>query len=88
MALKAMESSTAVIGNVHLVYDKYEADREILKQKRKRCLAMAKACASRVVVWATEGNEKKSDWYWKWKEKWRKLAEKFKPNSTAQQGKG
>ena len=46
--------------------------------KYKRCLAMAMWCASRVVVWTTDGNERKSNWYWKWKERWKNLAEKFK----------
>ncbi|WP_173383948.1 hypothetical protein [Fibrobacter succinogenes] len=52
--------------------------KNIAKQKYKRCLAMAMWCTSRVVVWTTDGNERKSNWYWKWKERWKNLAEKFK----------
>lgn len=47
-------------------------------QKYKRCLAMAMWCTSRSVVWDIDGNEKKSEWYWKWKERWKELAKKFK----------
>ena len=60
------------------VYDKSEADKVIARHKYKRCLAMVRWCASRSVVWDIDGNEKKSDWYWKWKERWKELAEKFK----------
>lgn len=62
----------------YLYYLKSEADKVIAHQKYKRCLAMAMWCASRVVVWTTDGNERKSNWYWKWKERWKNLAEKFK----------
>ena len=55
-----------------------EKDKQLRHQKYKRCLAMARWCASRVVVWTTDGNERKSDWYWKWKERWKNLADKFK----------
>ena len=54
------------------------AEIQLRRQKYKRCLAMARWCASRAVVWDIDGNEKKSDWYWKWKERWKELAEKFK----------
>ena len=29
-------------------------------------------------LWDIDGNEKKSEWYWKWKERWKALARKFK----------
>ena len=60
------------------VYLKSEADEVICHQKYKRCLAMAKWCASRSVMLSHYGNEKDSDWFWKWKDKWKKLAEQFK----------
>ena len=47
-------------------------------QKYKRCNAMRHCCASRAVIFDIDGNEKKSEWYWKWKEKWKTLAEQFK----------
>lgn len=78
MALKAIESSTAVIGNVHLVYDKSEADREIRRHKRKRCLAMSRQLNSEMYeAW------RQDDAVWglhakKWSDKWRELADKFK----------
>ena len=59
-------------------YAKSEADKVIAHQKYKRCLAMAMWCASRAVVLDIDGNEKKSEWYWKWKERWKALARKFK----------
>ena len=155
--LKAIESATAVIGNVNLVYIKEDADKVITKivegaismfrhsaccrgldlksslgkiadaafkhwnyvesiqrkciqlesdinisrqivylvkmratkqlleqatklrhQKYKRCLTMARWCASRATVWSIDGNEKKADWYWYWDSRWKELAEKFK----------
>lgn len=77
MALKAIESSTAVIGNVHLVYDKDEADRYIRRQKRKRCLAMAELCQEkreRRLGLLT----KRGAFYHRWFRKWLSLADKFK----------
>ena len=50
-------------------------EESIRHSNHKRCLAMAKWCASRAVVWTTEDNERKADWYWKWKEKWKELSE-------------
>ena len=47
-------------------------------QKYKRCRAMMMWCASRAVMLSHYGNEKDSDWFWKWKDKWKKLAEQFK----------
>ena len=51
---------------------------QLRRSNHTRCLAMARWCASRAVVWDIDGNEKKSEWYWKWKERWKKLAKKFK----------
>lgn len=53
-------------------------ERVIHRQKYKRCDAMRHWCASMVVIFDIDGNEKKSEWYWKWKEKWKTLAEQFK----------
>lgn len=47
-------------------------------QNYKRCRAMMMWCASRAVTLSHYGNEKDSDWFWKWKDKWKKLAEQFK----------
>ena len=47
-------------------------------QKYKRCRSMMMWCASRAVTLSHYGNEKDSDWFWKWKDKWKKLAEQFK----------
>ena len=46
-------------------------------QKYKRCRSMMMWCASRAVMLSQYGNEKDSDWFWKWKDKWKKLAEQF-----------
>ena len=51
---------------------------EIRHHKYKRCLSMMMWCASRAVMLSHYGNEKDSDWFWKWKDKWKKLAEQFK----------
>lgn len=53
-------------------------ERVIHRQKYKRCRAMMMWCASRAVTLSQYGNEKDSDWFWKWKDKWKKLAEQFK----------
>ena len=47
-------------------------------QKYKRCRAMMMWCASRAVMLSHYGNENDSDWFWKWKDKWKKLDEQFK----------
>lgn len=46
--------------------------------KRKFCLVMSWWCASRRTAWADVGLKKQADWYRKWKENWKKLADKFK----------
>lgn len=77
MALKAIESATAVIGNVHLVYDKDEADRYINWLKYKRCFAMAKLCQEkreRRLGLLT----KRGAFYHRWFRKWLSLAGKYK----------
>lgn len=51
--------------------------------KYKRCLAMAKYCESMRGHYLSY-EEPKWFWYRKWSERWLELAEKFKPNSTAQ----
>ena len=60
------------------VYLKSEVDEVICHQKYKRCRAMMMWCASRAVMLSQYGNENDSDWFWKWKDKWKKLAEQFK----------
>lgn len=79
MALKAIESSAAVIGKVLLVYDKDEVDREIRRQKRKRCLAMARICymKSRDCRQYISPREKYDHWR-KWQNRWTELAEVYK----------
>ena len=87
MALEAIESSTAVIGNVHLVYDKDEADLEIRRQKRKRCLAMAEMCNARYDEEDAKVNGCGASWEYiskemkyleRWRNKWLEFADKFK----------
>ena len=89
MALKAIESATAVIGNVYLVYDKDEADRYINRQKRKRCLAMARWCdlaaTTMLIKYDFEPVREcrvfyahRALWWSKWKNRWLELADKFK----------
>lgn len=53
-------------------------NQELRHQKYKRCRGMMMWCASRAVTLSQYGNEKDSDWFWKWKDKWKKLAEQFK----------
>ena len=66
---------------VELFYLKSEADKVIVRNKYKRCLAMARWCASRSASWCFDPADDelhKSDFYEKWKLRWRELAEKFK----------
>lgn len=59
-------------------YLKSEADKVIARHKRKRCLTMAKWCASRSASWCLDPADEqlhKSDFYDKWKKRWRELAE-------------
>ena len=56
-------------------------DEEIRHHKYKRCLAMARWCASRSASWCLDPADEqlhKSDFYDKWKKRWLELAEKFK----------
>ena len=66
---------------VELFYLKSEADKVIRNHKYKRCLATARWCASRSASWCFDPADDelhKSDFYEKWKLRWRELAEKFK----------
>ena len=64
-----------------LILDNYLKDKELRHNKYKRCLAMARWCASRSLAWMADTADDvlhKSDFYDKWKLRWRELAEKFK----------
>ena len=76
-------------------YDKREADKVITHHKYKRCLAMAKWCSDvrelmhKLPVTDVDADRirmKQCKWCRKWRERWLSIAEKFKTNSTAQQG--
>jgi hypothetical protein len=63
------------------VYLKSEADKVIAYHKYKRCLAMARWCASRSASWCLDPADEqlhKSEFYDKWKHRWLEIAEKFK----------
>ena len=65
--------------NFNRAFDSEE--KEIRHQKYKRCLAMARWCASRSASWCFDPADDelhKSDFYEKWKLRWRELAEVFK----------
>lgn len=68
----------------YAVFLKREADKVIARQKYMRCLAMANWCddAARLATWDTD--YRRCGWYNKWRKRWLAIAEKFKPNSTAQ----
>ena len=60
------------------VYRKSEADREIRRQKRKRCLNNAWWCL-REEFYAEDCHcERWVDWAIKWYKRWLELADKFK----------
>ena len=79
---------------------KFSAAKRLRHHKYKRCLAMAMYCHNQREIyerdsydWELEYDAKdtlrnKANIMRKWRKRWLKLAEKFKPNSTAQQGKG
>lgn len=73
------------------------AETQLRHSNHKRCLAMARWCESKVYhirrtplcdmdeheYWQYE-----NDFWQRWQKRWLELADKFKPNSTAQKGKG
>ena len=70
------------------VYLKSEADAVIAHHKYKRCLAMAAVCfeksySTTLVKYDKESGLLRNFYDW-WGKRWLELAEKFKPNSTAQ----
>lgn len=58
-------------------YIKSEADEVIRRQKYKRCLAMALYCEE-LMREAFLRNPEYIEWLDKWRERWLKIAEKFK----------
>ena len=80
--LKAYRIKGVTLGDFHDVYLKSEADKVIARQKKKRCLAMAKLCHWKMGVFIYK--EEKSNFYHRWHKRWLAIAEKFKTNSTAQ----
>lgn len=65
------------------------AERELRRQKYKRCLAMAEMCKARYDEEDAKVNGCGASWeyiskemkYWeRWRNRWLKIAEKFKPN--------
>lgn len=65
----------------YAVYLKREADKVIAHHKYKRCLWLARWCASRSFCWLLDpANDElhRSDFYDKWKLRWLELADKFK----------
>lgn len=57
---------------------------ELRHHKYKRCLAMARWCVSMMIFNSKYGTDKKWHLFKKWHKHWLELADKFKPNSTAQ----
>lgn len=53
-------------------------EQRVRHEKRKRCLAMARWCASRTVAFGIDDDWNKVTFYDKWKERWREMADKFK----------
>ena len=53
---------------------------KLMRQKYKRCLAMARLCHERSLWWYSKGyGFEKYDKFWeKWEKRWLELAEKFK----------
>ena len=76
-SFNCVESDLQDFCEPRLVYLKSEADREILRQKHKRCLAMAELCQEkreRRLGLLT----KRGAFYHRWFRKWLSLANKFK----------
>lgn len=94
MSLEAIDAFDAYEEYLHTadddstqVYRKSEVDREIRKQKRKRCIAMAEMCNARYDEEDAKVNGSGMSWeyiskemkYWeRWRNKWIELADKFK----------
>ena len=70
------------------VYIKSEADKVIARHKYKWCFAMASLSLEKRDCYKALYEKADYDkWCLKWHKRWLEIAEKFKPNSTAQQGK-
>ena len=90
----AMEEEDLEASGTTLVYLKSEADREIRKQKRRRCLAMAGRCDDKATIYRLliDGESikinpcpyfikryrKEKELFEKWRKRWLEIADKFK----------
>ena len=77
--LKAYTYDDMLDGNADVdveYYPKSEADKVIARNKYKRCLTMAKLCHWKMGVFIYK--EEKNEFYYRWHERWLKIAEKFK----------
>ncbi len=63
----------------NLILDNYLKDKEIRRQKYKRCLDKARWCESEnyTACWYHENSER-CKWTEKWQERWLELAEQYK----------
>ena len=77
-----LEKSKSGKIKVTRVYIRSEADREIRKQKRKRCLAMKEYCASELEIafrnTCISESVRGCTFFRRWLNKWLELADKFK----------
>lgn len=64
-----------------------QADKVIVKQKYKRCLAMAEWCDAEADVADADGDYDDMRWYQKWHTRWLDLANKFKAKAELKEGK-
>lgn len=60
-------------------------EKEIRRQKYKRCLAMAEWCDAEADVADADGDYDDMQWYQKWHTRYLEYAEIFKPNKTTAQ---
>lgn len=57
---------------------KSEADREIRRQKHKRCLRNAEGCKNKAWFYGDVHDRNAALTMWKWSKRWLELAEQFK----------
>lgn len=60
------------------VKELYEKNKELRKQKYKRCLTMAKWCDTKADWYYNIGLRNRCKFYMKWRQRWLEIADKFK----------
>lgn len=76
-----MEVSQLLVANMEQAVNsnrlRDSMEQAIRSQKYKRCFAMVRLCATSALYEKSLGAFEYFKWWWKWYERWKKLAEQF-----------